>query len=131
MTDMRSVGLFFYAIASAVVFLCPKKERNEKGERNFMKGEEKVNRVEIEDVTALLCHLADNASEIPLMSRVMMARTVGDLIDLNLEIDDILSLFLHVDKMGLRDEFGRMFPDQIAQKLKDLPVKKKGRRLFI
>ena len=33
-TDMRSVGLFFYAIASAVVFLCPKKERNEKGERD-------------------------------------------------------------------------------------------------
>ena len=31
-TDMRSVGLFFYAIASAVVFLCPKKERNKKGE---------------------------------------------------------------------------------------------------
>ena len=52
MTDMRSVGLFFYAIASAVVFLCPKKERNEKGERNFMKGEEKVNRVEIEDVVS-------------------------------------------------------------------------------
>lgn len=96
-----------------------------------MKGEEKVNRVENEDVTALLCHLADNAGEIPLMSRVMMAHTVGDLIDLNLEIDDILSLFLHVDKMGLRDEFARMFPDQIAQKLKDLPVKKKGRRMFI
>ena len=51
-----------------------------------MKGEEKVNRVENEDVTALLCHLADNAGEIPLMSRVMMAHTVGDLIDLNLEM---------------------------------------------
>ena len=96
-----------------------------------MKGEEMVNSVEISNPTALLCHLADHASEIPLMSRVMMARTVGDLIDLNLEIDDILSLFLHVDKMGIRDEFGRMFPDQIAQKLKDLPVKKKGRRMFI
>lgn len=95
-----------------------------------MKGEEKVNRVENEDVTALLCHLADNAGEIPVMSRVMMAHTVGDLIDLNLEIDDILSLFLHVDKMD-SEMICRMFPDQIAQKLKDLPVKKKGRRMFI
>lgn len=66
-----------------------------------MKGEEKVNRVENEDVTALLCHLADNAGEIPLMSRVMMAHTVGDLIDLNLEIDDISLDFWMKEKRSL------------------------------
>lgn len=93
--------------------------------------EEMVNSVGISDPTALLCYLADHASEIPLMSRVMMARTVGDLIDLNLSMADILSLFDGIEKMGVRDELGRMFPDQIAQKLEDLPPVKKGRRLFI
>ena len=96
-----------------------------------MKGEEMVNSVGISDPTALLCYLADHASEIPLMSRVMMERTVGDLIDLNLSMADILSLFDGIEKMGVRDELGRMFPDQIAQKLEDLTPVNKGRRQYI
>lgn len=115
---------FLFAIAYAVVFLCSiLKER--KGKR--MEREKKNEK----HITELLCKLTEAPLEVPIYTKIMMAGTVQELVDLHLNLNDVLQLFPLVEKMGAADETERNFPDCFSSVLEKVPSVKRGRRLFI
>ena len=93
--------------------------------------ERKEKEMDEKHITELLCTLTEIPLEVPLFSKIMMAGTVQELLDLHLNLDDVMQLFSFVERIGAADENERSLPDCLAALLKKVPPVRRGRRLFI
>ena len=84
--------------------------------------------MELEDVLVQLREVQYHES---MFSKIMHAKTIGELMELDLKPDQLMSYFSAAEELGRMEEEHGLYVRRIAQKLKDAYPVKRRRALFM